>query len=83
MHLGLPNWQMAFTDFGLDPVSKQWFRFLSPERLAIDLKSNTSQSILKRRRKNRLKKEDKDGKKRKQQTTHTLNMKKVNEILQQ
>eukprot|EP00698_Gefionella_okellyi_P015453 TRINITY_DN435_c0_g1_i1.p1 TRINITY_DN435_c0_g1~~TRINITY_DN435_c0_g1_i1.p1 ORF type:complete len:310 (-),score=48.11 TRINITY_DN435_c0_g1_i1:7-936(-) len=37
MHLGLPHWQYAFTDVGLDAVSQQWFRFLSPERLAIDI----------------------------------------------
>jgi tubulin polyglutamylase complex subunit 2 len=37
MHLGLPCWQYAFTEVGLDPVSQQWFRFLSPERLAIDI----------------------------------------------
>lgn len=27
----------AFTNVGLDPFSYQWFRFLSPERLAIDI----------------------------------------------
>ena len=37
MHLGLPRWQYAFTSVGLDPAAKQWFRFLSPERLAIDM----------------------------------------------
>lgn len=42
MHLGLPHWQYAFTRVGLDPLSKQWFRFLSPERLAIDLRKNKS-----------------------------------------
>ena len=36
MHLGIPCWQYAFTDVGLDPICRQWFRFLSPERLAID-----------------------------------------------
>lgn len=39
MHLGLPNWHYAFTEVGLDTTSQQWFRFLSPERLAIDMKS--------------------------------------------
>ena len=43
MHLGLPNWQYAFTEVGLDTTSQQWFRFLSPERLAIDLKSRKTQ----------------------------------------
>ena len=37
LHLGLPNWQYAFTDHGLEPAAKQWFRFLGPERLAVDL----------------------------------------------
>eukprot|EP00164_Ancoracysta_twista_P003485 GFYU01004649.1.p1 GENE.GFYU01004649.1~~GFYU01004649.1.p1 ORF type:complete len:352 (-),score=47.71 GFYU01004649.1:117-1172(-) len=41
MHLGLPHWQYAFTNVGLDPASKQWFRFLSPERLAIDIENWT------------------------------------------
>eukprot|EP00741_Cyanophora_paradoxa_P022187 tig00021435_g21417.t1 len=36
MHLGVPHWQYAFTDVGLDPATQQWFRFLAPERLAID-----------------------------------------------
>lgn len=39
MHLGLPHWQYAFTQVGLDPQSLQWFRFLSPERLAIDIEN--------------------------------------------
>ena len=39
MHLGLPNWQYAFTQVGLDPQTLQWLRFLSPERLAIDMES--------------------------------------------
>ena len=33
-HLGLPHWQYAFTESGIDPVAKHWFRFLAPERLA-------------------------------------------------
>ena len=37
MHLGLPNWQYAFTPFGLDEASRQWFNLLSPDRLAIDV----------------------------------------------
>ena len=40
MHLGLPHWQYVFTDLGLDPVAEQWFRFLSPERLAIDIENS-------------------------------------------
>ena len=37
MHLGLPGWHYAFTDVGLSPSTQQWFRMLSPERLAIDM----------------------------------------------
>ena len=36
MHLGLPQWQYAFTDIGLSPMSKQWFNLYAPVRLAID-----------------------------------------------
>lgn len=36
-HLGLPNWQYACTDVGLDPGAAQWYAFLDPERLAVDL----------------------------------------------
>ncbi len=37
LHLGLPHWQMAFTPAGMPQESEQWMRFLSPQRLAIDL----------------------------------------------
>jgi tubulin polyglutamylase complex subunit 2 len=33
MHLGLPRWQYAYTDVGLDPVARQWIRLLAPHRL--------------------------------------------------
>lgn len=36
MHLGLPQWQLAFTDIGLPPTSKQWFNLLAPVRLEVD-----------------------------------------------
>jgi len=39
MHVGLPHWQYSFTDVGLPPTSKEWFRFVAPERLAIDIKN--------------------------------------------
>mmetsp|Transcript_22225 Transcript_22225/g.24699 ORF Transcript_22225/g.24699 Transcript_22225/m.24699 type:complete len:112 (-) Transcript_22225:22-357(-) len=39
IHLGLPHWQYAFTEVGLDPQTLQWFRFLSPDRLEIDLEN--------------------------------------------
>lgn len=39
MHLGIPNWQYAFTNCGLDQQTLQWFRFFIPERLAIDIEN--------------------------------------------
>ena len=42
MHLGLPNWHYSFTQVGLDPQTLQWFRFLSPERLQIDIENRRS-----------------------------------------
>ncbi len=50
MHLGIPHWQYAFTNVGLDPLSWQWFRFLSPERLAIDIENRKNQEILARKK---------------------------------
>ena len=41
MHLGLPNWQYTFTPYGLDEPSRQWFNFLGPERLAINIDTAT------------------------------------------
>lgn len=57
MHLGLPHWQYAFTEVGLDTISQQWFRFLSPERLAIDIKSRKKQVKKTRKQKKEVKKE--------------------------
>ncbi|XP_025077169.1 tubulin polyglutamylase complex subunit 2-like isoform X1 [Pomacea canaliculata] len=37
MHLGLPHWQYAFTDFGVPPQSKQWFHLYAQVRFEIDL----------------------------------------------
>jgi len=31
-NLGLPDWQSAYTDIGLDPTSRQWFNFLIPNK---------------------------------------------------
>ena len=31
-YLGLPRWQCAYTEAGLDPVALQWFRLLAPDR---------------------------------------------------
>ena len=46
MHLGVPRWQYAFTRVGLDPSAEQWFRFLCPERLSIDVKDNRCAVLL-------------------------------------
>mmetsp|Transcript_10203 Transcript_10203/g.19264 ORF Transcript_10203/g.19264 Transcript_10203/m.19264 type:complete len:206 (+) Transcript_10203:1-618(+) len=35
-HVGLPNWQYAFTPIGLEPATRAWLRLLAPGRLAID-----------------------------------------------
>lgn len=53
MHLGIPNWHYAFTQVGLDPQTLQWFRFLSPERLAIDIENRRNQEALARKKNNR------------------------------
>jgi hypothetical protein len=45
MHLGLPHWHYAFTSVGLDPLTLQWFRFLLPERLAIDMEYRKSRKL--------------------------------------
>jgi len=42
MHLGLPNWQYAFTKVGLNPITRQWLRFLVPNRLDMDLRHNAN-----------------------------------------
>lgn len=49
MHLGLPHWQYAFTQVGLDAQTLQWFRFLSPERLAIDIENRRQQEAIARK----------------------------------
>lgn len=53
MHLGLPHWQYAYTEVGLDSNAQQWFRFLSPERLEIDLKNRRERVRVKRQAKER------------------------------
>uniref|UniRef100_A0A2C9LK00 Knr4/Smi1-like domain-containing protein n=2 Tax=Biomphalaria glabrata TaxID=6526 RepID=A0A2C9LK00_BIOGL len=44
MHLGLPHWQLAFTDIGLPPTSLQWFNLYAPVRLEIDLMGDVTKS---------------------------------------
>lgn len=39
MHLGLPQWQYAFTDIGLSPEAKQWFNLYAPVRMEMDSNS--------------------------------------------
>jgi hypothetical protein len=36
VHLGIIGWQYAYTDIGLDNVTRQWMRLYCPERLAAD-----------------------------------------------
>ena len=40
---------------GLDPQSLQWFRFLSPERLAIDIENRKNQENLAKKKLNKAK----------------------------
>uniref|UniRef100_A0A7S4B6E7 Knr4/Smi1-like domain-containing protein n=1 Tax=Chrysotila carterae TaxID=13221 RepID=A0A7S4B6E7_CHRCT len=35
LHLGLARWQCAYARAGLDPVAREWCRFLTPERLSL------------------------------------------------
>ena len=51
IHLGLPHWHYAFTEVGLDNASQQWFRFLYPERLEIDITSRKKHSKKKKSKK--------------------------------
>ena len=37
MYFGIPRWQHTFAEKGLDLVTKQWLRWLSPDRLAASL----------------------------------------------
>ena len=34
LHLGMPRWQYAYTEAGLDPTCRQWLRLMAPDRLA-------------------------------------------------
>ena len=50
MHLGIPGWQYAFTKVGLEPQTLQWFRFLIPERLAIDIENRKNQEFMNKKK---------------------------------
>jgi len=41
-HLGVPQWQFAFTDAGLPPAARQWLAFFCPERLAMAMESRVA-----------------------------------------
>ncbi|XP_022109629.1 tubulin polyglutamylase complex subunit 2-like [Acanthaster planci] len=41
-HLGLPQWQHAFTDIGLSPQAKQWFNLYSPLRIRLDSETSVA-----------------------------------------
>lgn len=45
MHLGLPQWQYAFTDIGLCQQAKQWFNMYAPLRLELDAELNVTGSF--------------------------------------
>jgi hypothetical protein len=45
MHIGIPHWQYAFTDAGMNQSAEQWFNLLSPHRLEIDLKHERVQRM--------------------------------------
>ena len=50
MHLGIPGWQYAFTKVGMDPQTLQWFRFLAPERLAIDIENRRNLEMMNKKK---------------------------------
>jgi len=41
-HLGIPQWQHAFTDAGLGPATCHWLAYFCPERLALATEHNPS-----------------------------------------
>lgn len=41
-HLGIPQWQYAFTDAGLGAAASHWLAFFCPERLAVAAEQNPS-----------------------------------------
>ncbi|XP_038072481.1 tubulin polyglutamylase complex subunit 2-like isoform X1 [Patiria miniata] len=43
MHLGLPQWQLAYTDVGLSPQAKQWFNLYSPLRIRLDSETSLAE----------------------------------------
>ena len=50
-HLGLPNWQYRFTDYGMDPISSQWFHLLAPQDFVVDLNAPKVRQPMEERRK--------------------------------
>jgi len=76
MHFGLPNWQYSFSSVGLSPVTRQWLRFLVPNRLDIDLRHNANGFgwILPKISKN------KDGKNKTKVKRKKLNLSKIDQI---
>ncbi len=42
LHLGLPRWHYAYTEVGLDPVARQWFCVLAPDRLVVALDTHAA-----------------------------------------
>jgi len=43
-HLGVPQWQFAFTDVGLAPTARHWLALFCPERLALAMEHRAALS---------------------------------------
>ena len=52
-HLGLPNWQYRFTEYGMDPISNQWFYLIAPEDFTFDLNAQNVRPLVKGKREQR------------------------------
>ena len=77
MHFGLPNWQYSFSKVGLHPITRQWLRFLVPNRLDIDLRHNANGFgwVLPKPTKNKKNEHQKKRKRKK------LNLNKIDQIV--
>jgi len=87
MHLGLPHWQYAYTRAGLDPASLQWFRFLAPDRLSIDMRStNTEEGTYAQALQQQCvdeAQEEKEKLEKQMKGVVKLNLKKISQVLRQ
>lgn len=46
MHLGLPEWQYAFTSYGISPQSKQWVNMYKPITYNTNLLTEETNSFM-------------------------------------